>query len=36
MNKDREKQNYNIETPYISGTPMKKDKNRPNLVEVHF
>jgi hypothetical protein len=30
MHRDREKQNYN-KVPYISGTPIKKAKNKPSL-----
>jgi hypothetical protein len=36
MNKGREKGNYKTKAPYISGTSMKKVKNRHNLIEIHF
>jgi hypothetical protein len=35
-NKDREKRNYKTEALYISGTPIKKAKNKHNLIEIHF
>jgi hypothetical protein len=36
MNIDWKKQNYKTDVSYISGTPMKKVKNKPNLLEVRF